>query len=60
MLTSFPSVPTDINMFKGLPHGFTAFRQLSAVARWNKVIEDGIKWAVGDPAPSYEFNVKEE
>ncbi|KAF4996326.1 hypothetical protein FGRMN_4577 [Fusarium graminum] len=32
--------------------------KLSASARWDKVIEDGICWALSDPSPSSEFDVK--
>lgn len=53
-------VPTDISLFKGLPHGFRRHGQLSAGARWDRVIEDGIRWAVGKPKASGEFNVKLE
>ncbi|KAH6950037.1 Alpha/Beta hydrolase protein [Fusarium avenaceum] len=53
------SVPTDVNLFIGLPHGFRSYEEkLSASARWDKVIEDGICWALSDPLPSHEFHVK--
>jgi hypothetical protein len=53
------SVPTDVNLFIGLPHGFRSYEEkLSASARWDKVIEDGICWALSDPPSSYEFHVK--
>ena len=54
------SVPTDINLFKGLPHGFRRYGTLTEAARWDKVMEDGIRWAIKKPSPSYEFNVKLE
>lgn len=60
MLTSFHRVPTDINLFKGLPHGFRRYKQLTETARWDRVMEDGIRWAVGKPSPSHKFDVKLE
>lgn len=60
MLTRVTSVPTDISLFKGLPHGFRRYGNLTEAARWDRVMEDGIRWAVGKPSPSYEFNVKLE
>ncbi|KAF4437907.1 hypothetical protein F53441_12913 [Fusarium austroafricanum] len=40
MLTE-AGVPTDVNLFIGLPHGFRSYEEkLSASARWDKVIED--------------------
>ncbi|SPO01638.1 related to lipase/esterase [Cephalotrichum gorgonifer] len=53
-------VPTDIHLFKGVPHGFRRFGQLSEAARWDRVLVDGIKWALSNPAASYEFTVKTE
>ncbi|KAM0477959.1 hypothetical protein ACHAP7_006147 [Fusarium lateritium] len=53
------SVPTDVNLFIGLPHGFRSYEEkLSASARWDKVIDDGICWALSDPPPSHGFHVK--
>ncbi|KAF4461439.1 ab hydrolase superfamily [Fusarium albosuccineum] len=58
MLTE-AGVPTDVNLFVGLPHGFRSYEEkLSASARWDRVIEDGICWALSGPSPSNEFHVK--
>ncbi|RBR26106.1 uncharacterized protein FIESC28_01134 [Fusarium coffeatum] len=52
-------VPTDIHVFKGLPHGFRRYgEQISESKRWDKVMEEGIKWAISNPEPSMEFEVK--
>lgn len=52
-------VPTDVNLFIGLPHGFRSYEEkLSASGRWDKVVENGIRWALSDPLPSNEFHVK--
>ena len=52
-------VPVDVNLFNGLPHGFRCFEErLSASERWDQVIEDGIRWALSEPAASSEFCVK--
>jgi len=43
-------VPTDINVFKGLPHGFRRFGEsLSECKRWDRVMESGIVWALAEP-----------
>ncbi|KAL2105153.1 hypothetical protein VUR80DRAFT_8916 [Thermomyces stellatus] len=59
MLTE-AGVPTDINVFKGLPHGFRRYNQLSESKRWDRVMEDGIRWALAEPSPSRKFIVKLE
>lgn len=52
-------VPTDINLFQGVPHGFRRFGDsLSASARWDKVMEDGIRWALSKPSPADDFVIK--
>ncbi|CAI6081903.1 unnamed protein product [Clonostachys chloroleuca] len=52
-------VATDIHVFKGLPHGFRRYgKQLSESARWDKVMENGIRWALSNPEPSGKFEVK--
>ncbi|QGI86797.1 hypothetical protein CEK25_013526 [Fusarium fujikuroi] len=51
-------VPTDVNLFLGLPHGFRSHEEkLSAFNRWDKVIEDGVGWILSEPLCS-EFHVK--
>lgn len=52
-------IATDIHVFKGLPHGFRRYgKQLSESARWDKVMENGIRWAISNPEPSGKFEVK--
>ncbi|KAJ4244177.1 hypothetical protein NW762_014558 [Fusarium torreyae] len=54
-------VPTDIHVFKGLPHGFRRFGdQLTESKRWDSVMEDGIRWALSKPEASGKFEVKTE
>ncbi|KFY78704.1 hypothetical protein V499_02197 [Pseudogymnoascus sp. VKM F-103] len=60
MLTEV-GVPTDINVFKGVPHGFRRFGDaLSASKRWDNVIDEGIKWVLSNPAATNSFDVKEQ
>ncbi|KAM0499031.1 hypothetical protein ACHAP8_005735 [Fusarium lateritium] len=52
-------VPTDIHVFRGLPHGFRRYgEQISESKRWDRVMEEGIKWAISSPDPSLKFEVK--
>lgn len=52
-------VPTDVNVFKGLPHGFRRFGDsLTECKRWDRVIESGIVWTLGEPQAG-EFVIKE-
>ncbi|RBR06159.1 uncharacterized protein FIESC28_11174 [Fusarium coffeatum] len=54
-------VPTDVHLFNGLPHGFRRFgEQLSESERWDKVMENGIKWALSNPPPTGKFEFKLE
>jgi hypothetical protein len=54
-------VPTDVHVFKGLPHGFRRFGdQLTESKRWDAVMENGIKWALSNPEPSAKFEIKLE
>ncbi|RAO70345.1 uncharacterized protein BHQ10_006357 [Talaromyces amestolkiae] len=53
-------VPTNTNVFKGLPHGFRRFGdKLSACKNWDLVIEDGIRWAWSKPSASGKFIINE-
>lgn len=52
-------VPVDVSLFVGLPHGFRCFEErLSASERWDRVVEDGIRWVLSGPTASSEFCVK--
>ena len=52
-------VPTDVRLFKGVPHGFRRFGPaLKASAQWDKAIEDGIEWARSKPAATGKFEIK--
>ncbi|KAL5356377.1 Alpha/Beta hydrolase protein [Aspergillus floccosus] len=49
-LLSENGVPTDVNVFSGLPHGFRRYgNKLSESKRWDSVICEGIKWTLSDP-----------
>lgn len=55
-------VPTDIRLFKGVPHGFRRFgNQLKVSKDWDECVLQGILWALSKPKASGEFkvNVKE-
>ncbi|RJE25056.1 lipase esterase [Aspergillus sclerotialis] len=49
-------VPTSVNVFKGVPHGFRRFGdKLSVCKRWDEVMEQGIRWALTNPSASGRF-----
>lgn len=45
------SVPTDVHVFQGVPHGFRRYgAQLkTATAAWDRTITDGIAWILSRP-----------
>lgn len=54
------SVPTDVHVFKGLPHGFRMIgNRLSASTEWDKVLLGGIRWALSRPTGAVELVIKE-
>ncbi|KAJ5482163.1 hypothetical protein N7475_000975 [Penicillium sp. IBT 31633x] len=59
-LTLSSSAPTNVNMFKGVPHGTRRFGgKLSVCQQWDRVMEDGIQWALSSPSASGEFVIQE-
>jgi acetyl esterase/lipase len=60
MLTE-AGVPTDVNLFKGVPHGFRRYGdQLKECERWDRVVERGIEWALAGPEATGVFEIKTE
>jgi acetyl esterase/lipase len=60
-LLSEAGVPTDVNLFKGLPHGARRFGSLlKANEHWDQVHQQGILWALSKPEATGKFvvNVK--
>jgi acetyl esterase/lipase len=58
-LLSEAGVPTEVRLFKGVPHGFRRFGPaLSASAQWDKAVEDGIAWVHEKPAATGKFDIK--
>ncbi|KAF2638853.1 alpha/beta hydrolase fold-3 domain-containing protein [Massarina eburnea CBS 473.64] len=52
-------VPTDIRLFKGVPHGFRRYgTALKASAEWDRAFEEGVLWAIGKPQATGKFDVK--
>ncbi|GKT50430.1 AB hydrolase superfamily protein [Colletotrichum spaethianum] len=53
-------VPTDVHIFKGVPHGFRRFGdKLSESQHWDDTIDGGITWALTKPAATGEFVIRE-
>lgn len=52
------SVPTDVSVFKGVPHGYRRFGdRLTASKAWDKVMHEGIRWALDRPSMPQEQKV---
>lgn len=57
-LTELCRVPTNVNVFKGVPHGFRRFgEKLTVCKTWDRVMEEGITWALNTPSASGEFTI---
>jgi len=58
-LLSEAGVPTDIRLFKGVPHGHRRFGDaLRASKHWDDCIEEGIQWVLTKPKATGKFEVK--
>lgn len=55
------SVPTNVHVFRGVPHAFRRFGdKLPAASKyWDKVMSDGIPWALSNPSAG-EFEIKSD
>ncbi|KAJ5453675.1 uncharacterized protein N7458_004631, partial [Penicillium daleae] len=59
-LLSENGVPTDINVFPGVPHGFRRHGdKLTSSKRWDEVMSGGITWALSNPTAG-PFEIKAE
>jgi hypothetical protein len=59
LTVTWDRVPIDVHVFKGLPHGFRRFgEQLTESERWDKVMEEGIRWALSRPDPSWKVRIQ--
>lgn len=53
------NVPTEIRLFKGVPHGHRRFgKALKASDHWDECIDEGILWALSKPQATGKFDVK--
>ncbi|PGH10928.1 hypothetical protein AJ79_05173 [Helicocarpus griseus UAMH5409] len=52
-------VPTKVNVFSGLPHGFRRYGidKIPACKRWDEVICEGIQFALSDPVATGKFEI---
>ncbi|KAI9926155.1 hypothetical protein MW887_004618 [Aspergillus wentii] len=52
-------VPTKVNVFKGLPHGFRRYGdKLSLSKKYDEVMYQGIKWALSEPEATGKFDIQ--
>lgn len=52
-------VPTEVRLFKGVPHGHRRFgKALKASDHWDACVDEGIMWALGRPQASGKLEVK--
>lgn len=53
------NVPTDVTVFKGVPHGHRRFgKALKASEHWDQCINEGILWILSKPEATGKFDVK--
>ncbi|CAO2649223.1 Nn.00g066080.m01.CDS01 [Neocucurbitaria sp. VM-36] len=53
------NVPTEIRLFRGVPHGHRRFgKALRASEHWDQCIDEGILWALTKPTATGAFDVK--
>jgi acetyl esterase/lipase len=58
-LLSEANVPTDVTLFKGVPHGHRRFgKALKASEHWDQCVDEGILWALSKPKATGKFSVK--
>lgn len=58
-LLSEANVPTEIRLFKGVPHGHRRFgKALKASEHWDQCVDEGILWALSKPKATGKFDVK--
>lgn len=58
-LLSEADVPTEIRLFKGVPHGHRRFGDaLKASKDWDDCVEEGIQWVLSKPKATGKFDVK--
>ncbi|PVI03101.1 alpha/beta hydrolase fold-3 domain-containing protein [Periconia macrospinosa] len=51
-------VPTDVRLFKGVPHGHRRFVHLKSRVAWDDCLSQGISWVLGNPEATGKFEVK--
>ncbi|KAJ8110212.1 hypothetical protein OPT61_g6886 [Boeremia exigua] len=52
------NVPTEVTLFKGVPHGHRRFgKALKASDHWDACVDEGILWALSKPQATGEFKV---
>jgi acetyl esterase/lipase len=52
-------VPTEIRLFRGVPHGHRRFgKALKASEHWDQCVNEGIVWALSKPEATGKFDVK--
>lgn len=58
-LLSEAGVPTDITLFKGVPHSYRRFgKALKASEHWDECVDGGILWVLSGPKATGKFDVK--
>ncbi|KAF1833228.1 hypothetical protein BDW02DRAFT_570217 [Decorospora gaudefroyi] len=58
-LLSEVNVPTEIRLFKGVPHGHRRFgTALKASEHWDQCVDEGILWVLSKPKATGRFDVK--
>lgn len=58
--TDYDSVPTNVHVYKGLPHGFRRYgvQLQEASTAWDETITSGIRWILEKPKAVEKINVQ--
>jgi acetyl esterase/lipase len=52
------NLPTEVRLFKGVPHGHRLFAHLKVSKDWDECVNEGILWVLGKPKATGKFHVK--
>jgi hypothetical protein len=51
-------VPTKVDLFPGVPHGFRRFADLPSSRRYDELLIENIRWALGSETTEFGTDMK--